>query len=106
MHVVPVNQHLYQFQTQNERQDYSGDWNNNILRQRFDDLIMLKMLPFHACGVLPTLEAISVTCPLMPSNRPVKLLMIPLTSKPLSHSVILSQIKFKGILLLSGSLPN
>ena len=36
MHIVPVNQHLYQFQTQNERQDYSGDWNNNILRQRFD----------------------------------------------------------------------
>ena len=60
-------------------------------------LIMLKMLPFHAWGVLPTVEATSATRVLMLSNSPDRLLTMPPTSSPLSHSVILSQMKFKDI---------
>ena len=60
-------------------------------------LIMLKMLPFHAWGVLPTVDATSATRVLMLSNSPDRLLTMPPTSSPLSHSVILSQMKFKDI---------
>ena len=58
--------------------------------------IIWKMPPCHACGVVPTTAAASPTRVLMASNRPDRLLMMPLTSSPFSHSVILSQMKFKG----------
>ena len=57
--------------------------------------IMPKMLLFHACGEAPTVVAASATCVLMLSNSPVRLLTIPPTSSPFSHSVTLSQMKFK-----------
>ena len=59
-------------------------------------LIMLKMLPLKAWGVLPTVDATSATRVLMLSNSPDRLLTIPPTSRPFNHSVILSHIKFKG----------
>ena len=63
--------------------------------------IMLKMLPFQAWGVAPTVAATSETRVLMLSNSPDRLLTIPPTRRPFSHSVILSQMKFKGASLLS-----
>ena len=57
--------------------------------------IMPNMPPFHACGVAPTLSAMPATCRFTLSNSPVRLLIILPMSSSLSHSVTLSQRKFK-----------
>ena len=62
--------------------------------------IMLNMLLFHVCGEAPTVPATSATLLLMLSNSPDRLLTTPLTSSSLSHSVILSHMKFKRASLL------
>ena len=49
--------------------------------------IMLKILPFHPCGVWPTCTDISATCWFTLSNIPERLLIIPPTSISFSQFV-------------------
>ena len=49
--------------------------------------IMLKISPFHPCGVWPTCVAMSATCRFTLSNIPVKFPMMPPTSISLSQLV-------------------
>ena len=49
---------------------------------------MLKMLAFHAWGVLPTWEAMSPTFSFTLSNIPDRLPMMPLIKIPFSHSAM------------------
>ena len=53
----------------------------------------MKMLPFHAWGVMPTWVEISPTLSFTPSNIPDRLLIMPLTKISLSHSVMASHRK-------------
>ena len=68
-------------------------------------LIIPKTLLLHAWGVVPTVPAISATCPLMLSNSPFRLLMIPAMSIFLIHSIIWFQRKFIRICLLAERPP-
>ena len=58
---------------------------------------MLKISPFHPCGVWPTCVAMSATCRFTLSNIPVKFPMMPPTSISLSQLVRASNKKIHTV---------
>src|SRR5699024_7895843 len=67
------------------------------------DCSILKMPPFHSCGVVPTSEAISPTLVFTVLNRPERFPMMPSIKMPFSQSPMRSPIM--RVHLLSRALP-